>query len=99
MQKRKNFSRKISYVLFLLIVLFSFRPSILATSSKKRTTTTDENPDEIDAKKSKIETTVEPTTSNSVFKKPLPVSSKPKKSALEELREVILFLILLFRLF
>ncbi len=68
------------------IILLSFRPSILATISKKRTTTTtDDTPDETEAKKSKFE----PTTSTSVFKKPLPMSSKPKKSALEEVREVI----------
>jgi hypothetical protein len=57
-------------------------------TSKKRTSTTDEIPDETDAKKPKIETTVEPIANNFVFKKPLPVSSKPKKSALEEVREV-----------
>jgi hypothetical protein len=75
----------LSYVFFII----SFRPSILAISSKKRTTTTDEIPDEIDAKKPKIETAAEPAPNSFVFKKPLPVSSKPKKSALEEVREVI----------
>jgi len=63
-------------------------PSILAATSKKRTNTTDEISDEIDAKKPKIETTVEPVANNFVFKKPLPVASKPKKSALEEVREM-----------
>ncbi len=74
-----------------MIVLLSFRPSILTTSSKKRTTTTDEIPDETDVKKPKIETNVETTATSFVFKKPLPISSKPKKSALEEVREVIYF--------
>ncbi|CAF4772494.1 unnamed protein product [Rotaria sp. Silwood1] len=59
-------------------------PSILASSSKKRANPTDETSDETDAKKSKTETTVE----TSVFKKPLPVSSQRKKSALEEVREM-----------
>ncbi|CAF0784503.1 unnamed protein product [Rotaria sordida] len=59
-------------------------PSILASSSKKRTNPTDEISDEIDPKKSKIETTVD----TFVFKKPLPVSSQRKKSALEEVREM-----------
>lgn len=54
-------------------------------SSKKRTTTTDTTPEESDAKKPKLE----PTTSSFVFKKPLPAVSKPKKTALEEVREVI----------
>jgi hypothetical protein len=72
----------------------SFRPSILAISSKKRITTADDIPDEIEAKKTKIETTDEPAATSFVFKKPLPVSSKPKKSALEEVREVISLLLL-----
>lgn len=75
--------------IYFIIISFSFRPSILAVSAKKRTTTTDEIPEEIDAKKSKTEPIDEPSTSTSVFKKPLPVSLKPKKSALEEVREVI----------
>jgi DNA/RNA-binding protein KIN17 len=69
-------------------------PSILVTSSKKRTSTADDASDDTEAKKSKIETTDEPTKTNSVFKKPLPVATKPKKSALEEVREVISHLIL-----
>ncbi|CAF1354824.1 unnamed protein product, partial [Adineta ricciae] len=63
--------------------------SILVTSSKKRQTTTDETPDGVEAKKQKAEMQEEPAATESVFKKPLPVaSSKPKKSALEELREM-----------
>jgi hypothetical protein len=67
-----------------LIIKFRHRQSILLANINKRTTTTDEDPSGIQAKKSKIET----STSNSVFKKPF-----PRKSALEELREVIYFLI------
>jgi hypothetical protein len=83
---------------FNIIILFSFRPSILATSNKKRTSTTDEIPEETDAKKPKIESTVEPVANAFVFKKPFPVSSKPKKSALEEVREVISLLFFLCQL-
>jgi hypothetical protein len=46
--------------------------------------------DEADAKKSKTDTHVDSITiTNFVFKKPLPVAPKPKKTALEEVREVI----------
>ncbi|CAF2984623.1 unnamed protein product [Rotaria socialis] len=61
----------------------TLQPSVLAVVSKKRTSSTDETPDEPEVKKSKPETTIE----TSVFKKPFPVSAKPKKSALEEVRE------------
>jgi len=64
-------------------------------SSKKRTSTTEEIPDEIDAKKPKTETTDESVAAAFVFKKPLPpLPLKPKKSALEELREVIFLIII-----
>ncbi|CAF1342668.1 unnamed protein product [Adineta steineri] len=67
-------------------------PSILVTGSKKRTETTDETPEEVVVKKKSrfepIEETVPTTTTTSVFKKPFPPAAlKPKKSALEELRE------------
>jgi len=63
-------------------------PSILAVGNKKRSNTTDENTDEVDAKKPKVEPTAESSASTSVFKKPFPVAIKPKKSALEEVREM-----------
>ncbi len=76
-------------------MLVIFRPSVLAVSSKKRTSTTEEIPDEIDAKKPKTETADESVAAAFVFKKPLPpLPLKPKKSALEELREVIFLIII-----
>lgn len=63
------------------------RPSILlAAPERKRTLTTDELSSETEAKK--LRTEAPDSTSASIFKKPLPVASKPKKTALEEVREV-----------
>lgn len=59
-----------------MVIRYSFSPSIILTNNKKRTSDTDET----DVKKSKIE-----ATTDSNFKKPL-----PKRTALEEVREVIL---------
>ena len=49
------------------------------TSSKKRTTTTDDVSDDTEAKKPKIETTDEPTKTNSVFKKTITSCNETKK--------------------
>lgn len=59
-------------------------PSVLVANSKKRSTTTDEITEETETKKPKTEDEEKPSTSNPVFKKPLPIQ---KKTALEELRE------------
>lgn len=86
------------------IGLVQYSPSALAAIEKKRPATTDETPDSSnEAKKPKSEpsdddeskkSNSEPSGSDSatsiVFKKPLPppAAAKPKKSALEEIREV-----------